>query len=53
MEISLIDQTSKKKVIEDITIEFENFNNENEIVNVKTSFGEVAAPTSKDSAKLS
>ena len=39
--------------IEEVTIEFGNFDDGNEIGNVGTSFGEVAAPTGGDSVNLS
>ena len=39
--------------IEEVTIEFGNFDDGNEIGNVETSFGEVAAPTGGDSVNSS
>ena len=47
MEIS--DRSNEENdEIEEVTIEFGNFDNGNEIGNVETSFGEVAAPTGGD-----
>jgi len=39
--------------IEDVTIQFGNVDNRNELGNVETSFGEVAAPTGEDSVNSS
>jgi len=39
--------------IQEVTIEFGNFDDGNEIGNIETSIGEVAAPTAGDSVNLS
>ena len=52
MEIS--DRSNEENdEIEEVTIEFGNFDDGNEIGNVETSFGEVAAPTGGDSVNTS
>ena len=52
MEIS--DRSNEENdEIEEVTIEFGNFDDGNEIGNVETSFGEVAAPTGGDSVNSS